>query len=92
MTLELSTDLLLGLLIGGVVGLTVGLVIGIVSGLKKSKLAGDKNQAQKLFNSAMKEEDQKRRLRLLAQIVDKYPHSEWEEKALEQVMKLRKES
>ena len=92
MPLQLSTDFVVGLVIGGVVGLIVGFLMGTISSLKKRELTGKKSQAQKLFNSAMQEENRKRKLKLLAQIVDKYPNSEWADKALEQVMKLRKES
>jgi len=92
MTLQLSTGFVVGLVIGGVVGLIVGFLMGVVSSLKKSKLTGKKSQAQKLFNSSMQEEDRKRKLKLLGQILDKYPNSESADKALEQVMKLRKES
>jgi len=91
-TLQLSTGFVVGLVIGGVVGLIVGFLVGVVSSLKKSKLTGKKSRAQKLFNSAMQEENRKIKLKLLAQILDKYPNSEWADKALEQVMKLRKES
>lgn len=92
MTLQISTSFVVGLVIGGVGGLIVGFLVGVISNLKKSKVTEKKSQAQKLFNSAIKEENQKRKLKLLAQIVDKYPNSEWADKALEQVMKLRKES
>jgi len=92
MTLEISTGFIVGIVIGAAVGLIVGFLVGMLSGLKKRELVGKESQAQKLFNSAMKEENKKRKLRLLAQIVDKYPHGEWSDKALEQVMKLRKES
>ena len=92
MTLQLSTGFVVGLVIGGVVGFIVGFLVGTISSLKKDKLTEKKSQAQKLFNSAVQEENLKRKLKLLAQIVDKYPDSEWADKALEQVMKLRKES
>ena len=92
MTVQLSTDLVVGLVVGGVGGLIVGFLIGVVSNSKKSKMTGKKGRAHKLFDSAMKEEDRKRKLKLLAQIVDKHPNSEWADKALEQVMKLRKDS
>ena len=92
MTLQLSTGFVVGLVIGGVVGLIVGFLMGTISSLKKRKLTGKKSQAQKLFNSAMQEENRKGKLKLLGQILDKYPHSEWADKALDQVMKLRKES
>ena len=92
MTLQLSTSFVVGLAMGGVVGLIVGFLLGMVHGLKKSKVTGKKSQAQKLFKSAIKEENRKGKLKLLAQIVDKHPNSEWADKALELVMKLRKES
>jgi len=91
MSLQLSTDFVVGLAIGGVVGLIVGFLIGTISSLKKRKLTGKKNPAQKLFNTAMQEKNRKGKLKLLAQILDKYPHSEWADKALEEVMKTRKE-
>ncbi len=92
MTLQISTSFVVGLVIGGVGGLIVGFLVGVVSNSKKSKVTGKKSQAQKLFNSAVQEENLKRKLKLLAQIVDKYPNSEWADKSLEQVMKLREES
>lgn len=92
MTLELSTGFVVGLVIGGVGGLTVGFLIGVISNSKKSKVTGKKSQAHKLFDSAIKEDDRKRKLKLLAHIVDKHPNSEWADKALEQAMKLRKKS
>ena len=92
MTLEISTGFVVGLVIGGVVGFVIGYLLGIVSNLKKGKEPAKESQAQKRFSSAMQEEDSKRKLKLMAQIVDKYPRSEWSDKALDQVMKLRKES
>ena len=92
MTLQISTGFVVGLVIGGVVGFVMGYLLGIISNLKKSKETAKQSQAQKRFNSAMQEEDSKRKLKLMAQIVDKYPHSEWSDKALDQVTKLRKES
>jgi len=92
MTLQISTSFVVGLVVGGVVGFVVGFLLGVVSNLKKSKETAKESQAQKRFNSAMQEEDSKRKLKLMAQIVDKYPSSEWSDKALDQVMKLRKES
>lgn len=92
MTLQISTGFVVGLVIGGVVGFVMGYLLGIISNLKKSKETAKESQAQKRFNSAMQEEDSKRKLKLMAQIVDKYPGSEWSDKALDQVMKLRKES
>ncbi len=92
MTLEISTSFVVGVVTGGVVGFVIGYLLGIVSNLKKGKETVKESQAQKRFDSAMQEEDSKRKLKLMAQIVDKYPHSEWSDKALDQVMKLRKES
>lgn len=92
MSLQLSTDFVVGLVIGGVVGLIVGFLMGTISSLKKRRSTGKKSQAQKLFNSAMQEENRQRKLKLLAQILDKYPHSEWADKALEEAMKTRKEA
>lgn len=92
MTLQISTDFVVGLVMGGVVGFVLGYLLRIVSNLKKSKDTVKESQAQKRFNSAMQEENPKQKLKLLAQIVDKYPNSEWSDKALDQAMKLRKES
>lgn len=91
MTLQLSTGFVVGLVLGAVVGLIVGFLLGMASSLKKRKLTGKKSQAQKLFNLAMKEENRTKQLKLLAQILDKYPHGEWADKALEQAMKSKKE-
>ncbi len=92
MTLEISTSFVVGLVVGGVVGFVLGYLLSIISNLKKNKETVKESQAQKRFNSAMQEKDSKRRLKLMAQIVDKYPSSEWSDKALDQVVKLRKES
>ncbi len=92
MTLQISTSFVVGLAMGGVVGFVVGYLLGVLSNLKKGKGTAKESQAQKRFSSAMQEEDSKRKLKLMAQIVDKYPGSEWSDKALDQVMKLRKES
>jgi len=92
MTLQISTSFVVGLVMGGVVGFVVGFLLGVISNLKKSKETAKESQAQKRFNSAMQEEDSKRKLKLMAQIVDKYPNSEWSDKALDQVTKLRKKS
>lgn len=92
MTLQLSTDFVVGLVLGAAVGLMVGFLLGMVSSLKKRKLGGKKSRAQKLFNLAMQEENGTKQLKLLAQIVDKHPHSEWADKALEQAMKSRKKA
>lgn len=92
MTLQLSTGFVVGLVLGAVVGLMVGFLLGMVSGLKKRELTGKKSRAQKLFNLAVQEEDGTKQLKLLAQIVDKHPRSEWADKALEQAMKVRKEA
>ena len=92
MTLQISTGFVVGLVVGGVVGFVLGYLLSIISNLKKNKETVKESQAQKRFNSAMQERDSKRRLKLMAQIVDKYPGSEWSDKALDQVTKLRKES
>ena len=91
MTLQLSTGFVVGLVLGAVAGLMVGFLLGLASSLKKRKLAGKKSRAQKLFNLAIQEENGAKQLKLLAQILDKYPHSEWADKALEQAMKSKKE-
>ena len=91
MSLQLSTDFVVGLIIGGVVGLIVGFLVGVVSGSKKGTVAGKKTQAQKLFDSAMREEDHRTKLKVLARVVEKFPDSEWSDKALEQAMKTRQE-
>ncbi len=92
MTLQISTSFVVGLVMGGVVGFVLGYLLGVLSNLKKGKGTAKESQAQKRFDSAMQEEDSKRKLKLMAQIVNKYPSSEWSDKALDQVMKLRKES
>jgi len=92
MTLEISTSFVVGLVMGGVVGFVLGYLLSVISNLKKGKETAKESHAQRRFNSAMQEEDSKQKLKLMAQIVDKYPHSEWSDKALDQVMKLRKES
>lgn len=90
MEVGLPDGFLAGLITGGVVGLIVGLLLGMVSGPKERKSIKRKKEAEKLFALAKQEENRKRKLKLLGEILDKYPHSEWAEKALNEAMKIRK--
>lgn len=83
----LPTGFLIGLALGAIVGFVV--VWGMPS-RSKAKTSTRKSQAEKLFDLAIQEEDQKTKLELLGKVLDKYPHSEWGDKALEEVMKMRK--
>ena len=85
----------MGLAAGFLVGLFLGAIVGFVvaRGMapeSKGKRSTRKSQAEKFFNLAIQQEDQKRKLELLGKVFDKYPHSEWGDKALEEVMKMRK--
>lgn len=83
----LPTGFLIGLALGAIVGFVV--VWGMPSA-SKGKRSTRESQAEKLFNLAIQQEDPKRKLELLRKVFDKYPHTEWADKALEEVMKMRK--
>ena len=53
---------------------------------------GEENKAEELFALATREENKKRRLELLAGILERYPKSKWADKALQEIVKLKKES
>jgi len=74
-----SAELLMGLMLAGIAGCIVGFYLGRVS-KRESK-------AKRLFMLAMQENNQGRKHKLLAEIVDKYPDTEWVDKALDERVK-----
>jgi|GEM_PF-2504220 len=74
-----SAEFLLGLMLAGIAGCIVGFCLGKVS--KRG------SKAERLFMLAMQEENQGRKHELLGEIVDKYPDTEWVDKALDERVK-----
>jgi hypothetical protein len=82
----------MGFPFGFLVGLILGAIVGfvVVRGtpvLFKRKGPARKSRAQKLFDLAKHEENQQRKRELLREIVDRYPRSEWADKALDERVK-----
>ena len=88
--MELSISFLFGLLLGGGVGFAVGFALGLISKSKGRRSAKKESKAEKLFNLATQKEDRKAKLKILAEIIDKYPRSNWADKALEEAAKTKK--
>lgn len=74
-----AAELWVGLMLAGIAGCTVGFWLGRVS--KRG------SKAERLFMLAMQEENQGRKHKLLGEIVDKYPNTEWVDKALDERVK-----
>ena len=74
-----SAEFLLGLMLAGIAGCIVGFSLGRVS--KRG------SKAERLFMLAMQEQNQGRKHKLLGEIVDKYPDTEWVDKALDERVK-----
>lgn len=86
----LSIGFLIGLLLGGGVGFAVGFPLGMASKSKGKRSAKKEGKAERLFNLATQQEDRKAKLEILSEILNKYPHSTWADKALEEATKTRK--
>ena len=71
-----SAELLVGLMLAGIAGCIVGFCLG--------KISKRGSKAERLFMLAMQEENQGRKRKLLGEIVDKYPNTEWVDKALDE--------
>ena len=82
---------MVGLILGGILGSAVSLLISTVFKSNKKRAIEKESKAERIFNLALQQEDQERKLKLLRKILDKYPKSEWAERSLEEVMKMRKE-
>jgi len=89
--LELSVSFVVGLILGGILGSAASLLISTVFKSNKKRAIEKESKAERIFNLALQQEDQERKLKLLRKILDKYPKSEWAERSLEEVMKMRKE-
>ena len=75
---------------GAVVGFIVGFLVGMISKPEKKIAIERESRAQRLFNLATKQENNRKKMKLLGKVLDKYPRSEWADKALEEVMKIKK--
>ncbi|MCD6083280.1 hypothetical protein DRJ00_04585 [Candidatus Aerophobetes bacterium] len=89
--MELSVSFVVGLILGGILGSAASLLISTVFKSNKKRAIEKESKAERIFNLALQQEDQERKLKLLRKILDKYPKSEWAERSLEEVMKMRKE-
>jgi len=89
--LELSVSFVVGLILGGILGSAASLLISTMFKSNKKRAIEKESKAERIFNLALQQEDQERKLKLLRKILDKYPKSEWAERSLEEVMKMRKE-
>ena len=74
-----SAELWVGLMLVGIAGCLVGFWLGRVS--KRG------SKAERLFMLAMQEDNQEKKHKLLGEIVDKYPSTEWVDKALDERVK-----
>lgn len=91
--MQLSPPLLVGLGLGAAIGFIVGFLIGIISRTEEKEKAPAQRRpgkAERLFQQALAENNLDKKHNLLKKVVDKYPKSEWADKALEEVMKTRK--
>ena len=82
---------MVGLILGGILGSAASLLISTMFKSNKKRAIEKESKAERIFNLALQQEDQERKLKLLRKILDKYPKSEWAERSLEEVMKMRKE-
>ncbi|MBE0478707.1 hypothetical protein IBX65_06275 [Candidatus Aerophobetes bacterium] len=81
-----------GLVLGAIVGFIIGYLAGAVSKPEEKKIPAREDKAKKLFELAIKEENGEKKTELLGKILEKYPHSQWADKVLEEVMKMKKET
>ena len=92
--MQLSPPLLVGLGLGAAIGFVVGFLVGIVSRTEEKEKAPRQRRpgkAERLFQQALAEDNPHKKHGLLKKVVERYPRSEWADKALEEVMKARKE-
>lgn len=87
----IPTGFIVGLIAGGTLGFIFGILVGGTSRGEKKRSVKKENKAQKLFNLALEQDSQQGKMKLLKKVLDKYPHSEWADKALEEVARVRKE-
>jgi len=90
--MQLSFPLLVGLGLGVAIGFVVGFLVGIISRTEEKKTPTKRQgKAEKLFHQALAEDNAHKKHNLLKKVVDRYPRSDWADKALEEVMKIRKQ-
>jgi len=90
--MELPVNFFVGIILGGIAGFALGFLVGMVSRPQEKKEVEKYTRARKLFDEASQEKDKKRKMKILGKILDRYPATEWADKALEEVMKLKKEN
>ncbi len=88
--MDLSARFLAGLILGGILGLIIGFLLRMAFEPKIESPRKKRSEAERLFDLAIQQKNQKRKMKLLGEVLDKYPHSEWADKALEEAMKMRK--
>ena len=88
--MELPDGFLVGLVLGGILGFALGFLVTTIPTSAKEKLNRKERKAEKLFDFALEQEEENRKLELLGKILDKFPDTSWAEKALEEVMKIKK--
>lgn len=88
--MELPAGFLMGLILGGILGFSLGFLTGVASGSEKEKLSKKESKAERLFYLACAKEDKRSKIELLAKLLDKYPNSQWANKALEEIMKIKR--
>lgn len=89
--MEVGFNFFAGLILGAILGLIIGLLIGTaVAKPEEKKATKTEHRAEKLFKLALKQENRKKKMKLMGRILEKFPHSEWADKALEEVMKMKK--
>lgn len=88
--MEIGVKFFVGLVLGAILGFITGFLVGVVSKPEEKGTTKKEHRAEKLFNLAIKQENEKRKRKLLGKILEKFPHSEWADKALEEVMRMKK--
>lgn len=80
-----------GLIAGGVLGFVTGFLVGMsLKPEEEKQVKVRKSKAERIFNQALLQENQEKKLELLGKILDKYPNTIWADKALEEVIKMKK--
>ncbi|HDN84487.1 MAG TPA: hypothetical protein ENG47_01860 [Candidatus Aerophobetes bacterium] len=87
----ISPGFFVGVVAGGLFGFAIGFLLATLlkSGEGKEK-EREKSRAERIFNQAISQKDRKRKAELLGKILEKYPNTTWADKALEEVIKMKK--